>query len=188
VLPCRDEDILKIGFSRDPVRRLQTLHQRFFEFFDLDRALLIETDRVRDARIIERTFLQAFSFHQAPAPLIVPDAAGGRTEWFRGLYPAAVDMARNLSADAGFNLRDPLSTWLRDQLSDSASLLFSWSSRMLEAIEFEQFNVPIDGRTHRYERALRNVLDAYSAIRIDLDRLVPEDVLRWHAMDHSSHS
>jgi hypothetical protein len=34
VLPCRDEDLLKVGFSRDPFTRFSTLHRRFFDFFD----------------------------------------------------------------------------------------------------------------------------------------------------------
>ena len=75
VLPCRDEDLLKIGFSRDPLQRMRALHRRFFDFFDLDRAFLVATDRVRDARRIERALLTAFADRRSPAPLVVPDAA-----------------------------------------------------------------------------------------------------------------
>jgi len=75
VLPCRNEDILKVGFSRDPLDRMRTLHPRFFEFFDLDRALLIETDYLRDARRIERLFITTFADSQAPAPLVVRRSA-----------------------------------------------------------------------------------------------------------------
>jgi hypothetical protein len=49
VAPCAYEDQLKLGFSRDPLRRFQSLHRRWFEFFDVDRIALVETETVRDA-------------------------------------------------------------------------------------------------------------------------------------------
>ena len=43
VLPLAShEDVLKLGFSRDPLDRLQALHPRYFEVFDLERAFLVE--------------------------------------------------------------------------------------------------------------------------------------------------
>ena len=36
LLPCRDADLAKIGYSRSPLQRFQTLHPRWFEYFDLD--------------------------------------------------------------------------------------------------------------------------------------------------------
>ncbi len=95
VLPCRDEDILKVGFSRDPLQRMRSLHARFFEFFDLDRALLIECEHLRDARRIERLFITTFAEHRAPAPLVVPLAAAGHTEWYRGIHPRVTALARS---------------------------------------------------------------------------------------------
>ena len=61
LLPCRQEDIAKIGFSRDPLIRVHTLHRRYFEFFDLDRAVLVAPDQVRDARRIEPPLLADLS-------------------------------------------------------------------------------------------------------------------------------
>ena len=79
-LPCRDEDLLKLGFSRDPFTRFSTLHRRFFTFFDLDRGLLVDAERVAVARRIERTLIETFRDARAMAPLVVPAAAGGHTE------------------------------------------------------------------------------------------------------------
>src|SRR5215831_19585951 len=114
VLPCRDEDLLKVGFSRDPLQRLQTLHARFFRFFDLDRAFLIATDTVRDARRIERRYIETFADRRSPAPLVVPDAAAGYTEWYRGAYADACALARDIVASEGWTLHAPLRAWLRD--------------------------------------------------------------------------
>jgi len=49
VLPCQHDDILKLGFSRDPLLRMQTLHQRYFDFFDLDAALKDPDPAIRAA-------------------------------------------------------------------------------------------------------------------------------------------
>ncbi|WP_268628169.1 hypothetical protein, partial [Escherichia coli] len=50
VFPCAWEDHAKIGFSRDPLRRISALHRRWFEFFDLDAGALVEAESERDAR------------------------------------------------------------------------------------------------------------------------------------------
>ena len=180
VLPCRDEDLLKVGFSRAPLKRMQTLHARFFDFFDLDRAFLIATDYVRDARRVERQFLTAFAERRSPAPLVVPDAAAGYTEWHRGAYADAVAMAEAIAAKDGFVLLAPLRTWLCDLFVERGGLLFAWSSKMLEAIEYERYNGPALPRPGALERALRAALDCYVELGIDIEPLVPEAVFIWH--------
>jgi hypothetical protein len=180
VLPCRDEDLLKVGFSRDPLQRLQTLHRRFFDFFDLDRAFLIGTDHVRDARRIERQFLTAFAEQRSPAPLVVPDAAAGFTEWHRGVYPDAAVMAGTVCGNEGFTLHAPLRDWLRDVFDERGALLFAWSMKMLEAIEYERYNLPASSQPSPCERALRDALDCFAELGIAIEPLVPEPVFRWY--------
>ncbi|KRE89166.1 hypothetical protein ASG87_06450 [Frateuria sp. Soil773] len=180
VLPCRDEDMLKIGFSHDPLDRFRTLHRRFFRFFDLDRGLLIQTDRLRDARRIERLFLEAFAEYRAPAPLAVREAAAGHTEWLRGASAAAEALARETCARQGFVLHAPLGAWLRDQFAERAALLYGWSERLFDALEYEYFNVPAAARSGHAGRALRETLDACEALGMDLKSLVPPQVLAWY--------
>jgi len=180
VLPCRDEDLLKVGFSRDPLQRLQTLHARFFRFFDLDRAFLIATDTVRDARRIERRYITTFAEQRSPAPLVVPDAAAGYTEWYRGVYPESVAIARELGEREGFVVHAPLRAWLREVFEDRAPLLFAWSARMLDAIEYERFNAPPATSPSALERALRDALDCFDELGIAIEPLVPEPVFSWY--------
>ncbi len=180
VLPCRDEDLLKVGFSRDPLQRLQTLHARFFRFFDLDRAFLIATDTVRDARRIERRYIEALAERRSPAPLVVPDAAAGYTEWYRGAYADAEAIAHTLRADEGYTLHAPLRDWLRALFRERSALLFAWSAKMLEAIEYERFNVPPSPASSPIERALRDALDCFDELGIDIEPLVPAPVLHWY--------
>lgn len=180
VLPCRDEDLLKVGFSRDPVQRLQAFHPRFFRFFDLDRAFLIRTDHVRDARRIERRFITTFAEYRSPAPLVVPDTAAGYTEWYRGVYPEAAALAREFCETEGFVLDAPLREWLRMAFEERAALLFAWSARMLEAIEYERHNAPLNAASSALERALRDALDCFDELGIPIEPLLPEPVFSWY--------
>lgn len=107
VLPCAYEDLLKVGFSRDPLSRIAAFHPRWFETFDLERGVLIETETVRDARALELRLHRRLALHNAPAPLIVDTSVGGGTEWFRG---ASDDLAQTAQVlrDDGFTVSSPL--------------------------------------------------------------------------------
>jgi hypothetical protein len=180
VLPCRDQDLLKVGFSRDPVQRLQALHRRFFAYFDLDRAFLIATDSVRDARRVERRFITSFAEARSPAPLVVPDAAAGYTEWYRGVYPALAALARDVCAFDGLVLHAPLRDWLRGVFDERSTLLYAWSEKMLDAIEYARCNAPSDAAFAAARRALVDALDCYVELGIDIQVLVPEAVFSWY--------
>ncbi|MEJ7745846.1 MAG: GIY-YIG nuclease family protein [Luteimonas sp.] len=175
VLPCAYEDQLKLGFSRDPLQRLQSLHPRYFEVFDLDRAFLVEAETVREARALEFSLRRQLIAHNAPAPLTVRREAGGHTEWYRGAYAALAEAAAAL-AEGGYTLHDPLRPWLRDALCARRDLLYSWAQAMLSLEELED---PA-GMTMQSQRMALDVLDAYVAFGIDLEPLLPDAVLRWH--------
>jgi hypothetical protein len=178
VLPCLGEDLLKLGMSRDPLDRLQSLHPRWFDFFDLDAVRLVETDSVREARALETRLRRALRAHNAPAPLLVSAAAGGHTEWFRG----ALDILEGETGalrEAGLRVHAPARAWLREALTLRKGHLFHWSARMLEAID-PDFAPALSSRPpSRLERTLRDGLDAYEAFGIELARLVPAAVLAW---------
>lgn len=180
VLPCRDEDILKVGYSRDPLQRLHALHRRYFQFFDLDRAMLLDAERLRDARRIERTFITRFAECRAPPPLMVREAAAGRTEWFRGVAGQVDELARKLAADEGLTLHAPLRAWLRQRFAEHSDALYECSMRMLDSIEYEHFNVSRDGQGARTSAALRHLLDLYDALDLDLVGLISPRVLAWY--------
>ncbi len=177
VLPCQQEDILKLGFSRDPLLRMQTLHQRYFDFFDIKRAFLIETDLVREARHIERELADGIVAHRAPAPLVVSGAAGGHTEWYRGAYAHLLDAATRLGAVQGYALQLSLRPWLSERLAKHAELLYEWVSRMYDEIERARAN---GIAMERQETTLRNALDAFACMQIPLGGRIPENVLQWY--------
>ena len=168
------EDVLKLGFSRDPLERLQALHPRYFEVFDLERAFLVEAEAVRDARGLELELRRVLVAHNAPAPLTVRREAAGHTEWYRGAF-AQLAEARGALEARGYVLHDPLRPWLRQALLERGDLLFSWTQAMLSPEELEWHAATTPG-----QRAVRDVLDAYAAFDIALEPVLPEAVLRWH--------
>jgi hypothetical protein len=178
VLPCLGEDLLKLGMSRDPLGRFQGFHPRWFDFFDLEAARLVETDSVREARAIETRLRRALRAHNAPAPLLVATTAGGRTEWFRGALDILERETEALHA-AGLRLHAPARPWLRDALVSRASLLFHWSAQMLEAIDPDFAPALAGRRPTGLEQTLRDALDAYDAHGIDPEPLVSPKVLGW---------
>lgn len=174
VLPCRDEDVLKVGFSRDPFTRFSTLHRRFHRFFDLDRGTLVETARVREARRIERLLIDTFAEQRAMAPLVVREAAAGHTEWYRGIYPEVMALLGEIAAREDLSLAPSLGHWLKEHLLSRADLLHDWSARIVDTLEWARFNAPDDPGAGRLKRALVDTLDMFEAAGIDVAALVTE--------------
>jgi T5orf172 domain len=179
VIPCASEDILKIGFSRDPLTRPQTLHPRYFEFFDLDASMLIEADKVRDVRSIERELGGRLEEHRAPAPLVVNTAAGGHTEWYRGALSSTTQFAIAVARERGFRLHRPLRQWLRDELDLRSDVLFEWTHHVYEQLVGANL---LGDATVPAAQTLRDALDAYTFMDLALTHRVTADVLDWHRM------
>ena len=177
VLPCHGEDLLKLGHSRDPLARMQSLHPRFYEFFDLDQAFALETETVREARSLETRYGRALAEHSAVAPLTVNPAAGGHTEWYRGAYTELAALARE-RAEAGLILHAPLRPWLRQRLAAAGELLYAWA-HLLDPLQL-QARGPA-ARASTAQRRVADVLDASRSEQLDLSRWLPPQVLDWHA-------
>ncbi|RYD15736.1 MAG: GIY-YIG nuclease family protein [Lysobacteraceae bacterium] len=181
LLPCRESDLVKIGYSSTPLQRFQTLHARWFDYFDLDAGALVELERVADARRLERALLVRHAAQRAIAPFVVPKSAAGHTEWHAGVHDDALAHVRALCADGGLELHAPLRGWLRAELGARLDRLHDWSLAMLEQAEYERFNaVDAPGGSGRPARALRDALDACAALDLPLESVLPDAVLRWH--------
>jgi hypothetical protein len=174
VLPCTWEDHCKIGFSRDPLSRMQALHRRWFEFFDLDAAWLVETETVRDARDLELELRRPLAAHNAPAPLAVRPEAAGHTEWFRGVAALLADAVAGLRR-RGHAVHGPLQPWLRAALLERSDQLYAWTQAQLSPDELDS---AVAGTPQ--QRLVRDALDAYTALAIDVEPLLPVEVQRWY--------
>jgi len=180
VLPCAYEDLLKLGFSRQPLERMQALHSRFFEFFDLDRALLVETETVRDARKLELDLGHTLAEHSAPAPLTVRLQAAGHTEWYRGAYPLLAQAVQSLSG-RGHVVHAPLRPWVEAQMRARAPALFVWGTSVLERIEGEPDHLDRPPMLHALRQQVVDVLDAHRALGIDVSEHLPDALAQWYA-------
>ena len=78
------EDLLKVGLTHNPLQRWSSFHPRWFEAFDLDHSLLIETETRADAQAVETSLHRHLVAQQCPMPLTMFASAGGATEWYRG--------------------------------------------------------------------------------------------------------
>lgn len=181
LLPWREQDLLKVGYSRQPLVRMRTLHRRFFEVFDLDRGYLLETERLAQARRIERDIILRHADQRSPAPLAVPDEAAGYSEWFRGVCPEVTAELRAAAEREGFPMHS-LREWLHQWFDGQADGLYEWSLRMLDAIEYETFNVPAEFQRGEAARSLRYVMDACEAVGLALPPIFPDAVLAWRAL------
>lgn len=181
VLPSLGEDLTKVGFTQDPIQRFRSFHPRFFSLFDLEQGLLVETAQLRDARRLERLLIERWPEHRASAPLLVAEAAGGHTEWFRGIGDEVDAFVRRTADRYGYVLHAPLSGWLHARFAERADQLYEWSQRLLEMIEWQDANLPEEARDPRYARALLDNLDACRAVGMALDKLLPASVLAWYA-------
>ena len=88
------EDMIKVGLSHDPLARLSAFHPRWFEAFDLEHSLLIETETRRDAQELETALHRKLIDHNCPQPMTMRAEVGGGTEWYRGAYGAALAYTR----------------------------------------------------------------------------------------------
>jgi hypothetical protein len=174
VAPCAYEDQLKLGFSRDPLRRFQSLHRRWFEFFDIDRIVLVETETVRDARSLETRFKREFAEFNATVPLTIAPEAGGHGEWYRGAQVELESALQSLQNE-GYTVHAPARDWLRDRLMQQRELLYSWTETMLTVDELEH-----RVRATPAQGAVRDALDAFHAFAIPLEESLPAAVLGWY--------
>lgn len=166
VLPCVWEDHCKVGFSRDPLSRLQALHRRWYEFFDLGRGLLVEAETEREARDLELKLRRPLAGHRAPMPGTVRRQAGGHTEWLRGAGALLQQAVQQLSAQ-GYVVHAPLRPWLRAEMLARSDRLYHWADALKAAWETGD-----EGAL----QVLRDGLDAYAALSIDPRPWLPSDI------------
>lgn len=174
VFPCAWEDFGKIGFSRDPLRRISELHRRWFEFFDLEGGVVVQAETQRDARDLELALRRPLTLHKAPAPLTVDVRAGGKTEWVRGANSALADAVRAL-ADGGHPVF-PLRAWVHAVMLERVDRLYSWSSAQVPDVAL----IGCSPAHAAAAAALRDQLDAHMTVGIDPAPWLPAYLQDWY--------
>ncbi|MCF7222223.1 GIY-YIG nuclease family protein [Marilutibacter chinensis] len=124
VLACAGfEDVLKVGMSRQPLVRWQSFHPRWFEIFELESSCLIRLDSRRESRACETRFHRDLAAHRCPAPLAMPMLAGGHSEWYRGAWARAHELAAGCEA-AGLPVERDLRRWAARQMAAEQPRLY----------------------------------------------------------------
>jgi hypothetical protein len=179
LFPLHGEDWLKVGISTDPLRRAREFSRRFFDLFDFDRVLLLETGSPRDAAAVERQLRGAFREHRAPMPLTVRTVAGGHTEWYRGAYPALSEALRNLEA-AGYTLHGPGREWFAATLHARRDELHDWSSQLLRQHFQDPDATPGEPLPADAAALLLDNVEAYRHFGIGVREQLPAALQAWY--------
>ena len=163
------EDLLKVGMTGDPLARWSAFHPRWFEVFDIDHSLLVETETRADAQALETHLHRCLVDHQCPVPLTMRLAAGGATEWYRGAYSAARQFVGEQD-QAGYVVHMQSRPWLDQAM---AVARFNLASIVQQGFE-DQCSAFL---SQAQLTAIRNLVDGQRAFGADIERLIPADVL-----------
>lgn len=147
------EDLIKVGLSRDPLARWSAFHSRWFEAFDLQHSLLIETETRRDAQQLETTLHRSLLEHNCPPPSTMRAASGGGTEWYRGAYPAVLAFSQT-AVMKGFVVHAPAHEWFARALRAQQARLFT--------IVDQALRIGPQGLSATQKTRLRDLLDSHA--------------------------
>ena len=149
------EDLLKAGMSRDPLARWAAFHPRWFEAFDLERSLLVETETRKDAQALETRLHRMLAEHACPVPMTIREQAGGATEWYRGAEAHARRFVEECSRE-GYVVHMPARPWLAAAMRAQQERI----DGLVRQAHAEHCNGCLDPSRRR---ALQDLLDAHRA-------------------------
>lgn len=171
VLPTAYEDILKLGIARDPFVRALAYSRRYYEFFDLSRAMLVEFDSRKEAQARETALHRRLDEWNAMQPITVRGAAAGKTEWYRGAYDLLCQHIER-ERSGGRIVHAPALPWWQVRLCAEREKLYEWGSWLTcgEACALPQ---------HERRQKLADVLDAYAWLDVPLGDAVPAELYQF---------
>lgn len=159
------EDLLKVGMTHDPLSRWSAFHLRWFEAFDLEHSLLVETETRADAQALETALHRVLAEHRCPAPLTMRLAAGGTTEWYRGAYRGARGFVMACE-EAGYVVHLHARSWLLPVMRSARD--------RLDGIVRQAFEAHCSGGLSPPQRqSIQALVDAHRAFDADIEALVP---------------
>lgn len=111
--------------------------------------------------------------HNAPAPMAIRSAAGGHTEWFRGVGQA-LEVAVAQLEQQGYRVF-ALQAWLQAAMAQRIDRLYDWSLVQLSQDELDGVTGPT-----ATQQMLRDVLDGYRALELPLRAHLPGVIWDWY--------
>ncbi|PNS09499.1 GIY-YIG nuclease family protein [Solilutibacter silvestris] len=170
ILPASGpEDLLKVGMTHDPLARWSAFHPRWFEVFDLDHSLLVETETRSDAQGLETRLHRMLEAYSCPMPMTIRGQAGGATEWYRGAY-AAVRRFVNEQAVQGFVVHTNAMPWLK-------AAMLQQQSRLDGLLRQAYADHTAGWLSPAQHRALQDLIDAHRCMDPDVSAHLSADIL-----------
>ncbi|MBS0225729.1 MAG: GIY-YIG nuclease family protein [Proteobacteria bacterium] len=169
LLASGPEDLLKVGMTHDPLARWSAFHPRWFEVFDLDHSLLVETETRSDAQELETRLHRMLEAYSCPMPITMRGQAGGATEWYRGAY-AAVRRFVSEQAALGFVVHASAMPWLKAAMHQQQERL-EGLLRQAYADHMAGWLAPAQ------QRALQDLIDAHRCMDPEVPARLPTDIL-----------
>lgn len=163
------EDLLKVGMSGDPLARWSSFHPRWFEAFDLEHSLLVETEARRDAQPLETQLHRQLVAHHCPVPMTMRSQAGGGTEWYRGAYAETRRFVEARETE-GFVVHRAATTWLAARMQQQ-------QDRLEGLLRHAHAEHGAGCLSPAQRQALRDLLDAHRHFDPTLPARLPIDVL-----------
>lgn len=170
LLPLAYEDILKLGIARDPFVRALAFSRRYYEFFDLSRAVLVEYDSRKEAQARETALHRRLRDWNAMQPITVRRAAAGKTEWYRGAYDALLAEIEHEHTQ-GCTMHRPALPWWQARLRSERERLYEWITWLTRD---DACPLPLQER----RQWLVDVLDAYEKLGVSLEGVLPVELVR----------
>ncbi len=162
------EDLLKVGMTHDPLSRWSAFHLRWFEAFDLDHSLLVETETRADAQALETSLHRILTEHRCPAPLSMRLAAGGVTEWYRGACEAARGFVIQCE-QAGYVIHRDARSWLEPAMLSARD--------RLDGLVRQAFEEHCSGwLSTAHLQAIQALVEAHRAFGADIEALIPAEI------------
>jgi len=162
-------DVVKIGHSGNPLRRIRTLNERYFEVFAVDQSRLIPWETQADARAYEKKlhlFARAIGM-RAECPKIMDPC--GHTEWYDARILCQIE-----AYSVALPLLDQIVQQLRERSENAA-----WSAEWLRADVDERERARGRYCATKAESDCINIVDEYGTFGVSLGAEVESRLVPW---------
>jgi hypothetical protein len=162
LLPLRLCTAFKVGMTCNPLQRLTTFSDRYFERFELAQGLLLQLHSRTAARTTESAIKKLLADYAADCPEWVPVEAGGYTEWFAAPYTSMAEMHLRETLATNENAKLHVAEdFFRAQLQQFSGTFEQWAADNAKRVCDNAYSATLGYEVSANSRSLRNWLDAY---------------------------
>jgi hypothetical protein len=144
------------------LQRIYSFSHRYYERFDFDQAVLLQTDSCARARSVEAALKKALAEFGADSPNWVPVEAGGHTEWFSSVsFVQAEEQLRSFAKMVEPTRLIMASDFIVSELTRLTSPFEEWALQQAHAVRSDMISVALGYEPIVSIKLLRDWFDAY---------------------------